>query len=141
MSVRPIRSGADAAGGRRSRGPARPAARESAADRSRAQTRARLLEAGRALFAERGLHGVTTHDLAAHAGVASGTFYLHFRDKGELLRVIAFETIARLRERLERATRSALGARAAVAAFSDELLAFADEHRASVRILFSRDAD
>ena len=118
-----------------------PARRESAAERSRAQTRARLLEAGRTLFAERGLHGVTTHDVAAHAGVAAGTFYLHFRDKRELLRVIAADTIALLRERLDRATRTARGLRDGVPAFSEALLAFAEEHRERVRILFSRDGD
>jgi AcrR family transcriptional regulator len=115
--------------------------RSSAAGRSRTQTRARLLAAGRELFAERGLHGVTTHEIAARAGVAAGTFYLHFGDKREILRVIAGETIALLRERLDRATRSARGLREGVPAFSEALLAFADEQRESVRILFSRDGD
>ncbi len=118
-----------------------PARRESAAERSRAQTRERLLAAGRELFAERGLHGVTSHDIAARAGVAAGTFYLHFRDKRELLRVIAAETIALLRERLDRATHSARGSREGVPAFSEALLAFAEEHQDRVRILFSRDGD
>jgi len=116
-------------------------ARESAGERSRAQTRERLLAAGLALFAERGLHGVTSHDVAARAGVAAGTFYLHFKDKRELLRVIAAETIALLRERLDHATRPARDARAGVEAFSEALLSFADEHREHVRILFSRDGD
>jgi AcrR family transcriptional regulator len=118
-----------------------PRPRESAAERSRAQTRARLLEAGLALFAERGLHGVTTHDVAARAGVAAGTFYLHFADKRDLLRVIAAETTGWLRERLDRATRSARGSREGVPAFSDALLSFAEEHRDRVRILFGRDGD
>src|SRR5262245_1014988 len=115
--------------------------RGSAAARSRAQTRARLLAAGRALLAERRLHGITTHDVAAHAGVAAGTFYLHFADKRGLLRVSAAETIALLRERLDRATRGARSAREAAGAFSEALLAFADEHRERVRILFRRDGD
>jgi AcrR family transcriptional regulator len=115
--------------------------RNTAAERSRTQTRSRLLTAGRALLAQRGLHGVTTHDIAERAGVAAGTFYLHFRDKRELLRVIAAETISLLRDRLDRATRSARGAREGVPAFSEALLAFAEEHRDRVRILFSRDGD
>ena len=119
----------------------RPPRRGSAAARSRAQTRARLLEAGRELLAEHGLHGVTTHDVAARAGVAAGTFYLHFADKRELLRVIAAETTALLRERLDRATNGARSAREGVAAFSEALVAFADEQRERVRILFSRDGD
>lgn len=115
--------------------------RLSAAERSRAQTRERLLAAGVELLAEHGLHGITTHEIAARAGVAAGTFYLHFKDKRELLRVIAAETIALLRERLDRATRSARGSREAVPAFSEALLAFAEEHQDRVRILFSRDGD
>lgn len=125
----------------RSRAASVPRRRDSPAQRSRSETRSRLLAAGRSLFAERGLHGVTTHDIAARAGVAAGTFYLHFRDKRELLRVIATETIALLRERLDLATRDARGSREAVPAFSDALLAFAEEHRERVQILFSRDGD
>src|SRR5262245_44305099 len=117
------------------------ARRESAAERSRAQTRAQLLAAGRVLLAEPGLQGATPHVVAALASVAAGAFYLHFRGKRELLRVIAAETIALLRERLDRATRSALGKREGVPAFCEALVAFAEEHRERVRILFSRDGD
>lgn len=117
------------------------AARGSAGQRSRAETRKRLLESGRELFAERGLHGVTSHDIAARAGVAAGTFYLHFRDKGSLFREIAEETIALLRERLEAATRAARGSREGVPAFSDALVGFAEENRDLVRMLFSRDSE
>ncbi len=113
----------------------------SAAERSRAATRERLLASGRALYAERGLHGVTTHDIAAHAGLAAGTFYLHFRNKRELFRVVAEQTIALLRERLDAATRTARGSREGVPAFSEALIGFAEDNRDLVRILFSRDAD
>jgi len=118
-----------------------PGGRQSAGQRSRAQTRERLLLAGRELIAERGLHGITTHDIAARAGVASGTFYLHFSDKAALLRVIAGETIATLRARLDAATRRFSGAREAVPAFSEALIGFAEENRDLVRILFSRDSE
>jgi AcrR family transcriptional regulator len=125
---------------RSARAPSRPG-RLSAPQRSRGETRKRLLESGRALFAEHGLHGVTSHAIAARAGVAAGTFYLHFRDKAELFRVIAQETIQLLRERLDASTRAARGTRDAVPAFSDALVGFAEENRDLVRILFSRDAD
>jgi AcrR family transcriptional regulator len=113
----------------------------SAAQRSRTATRERLLASGRALYAERGLHGVTTHDIAAHAGLAAGTFYLHFRNKRELFRVVAEQTIALLRERLDTATRTARGSREGVPAFSEALIGFAEDNRDLVRIFFSRDAD
>jgi AcrR family transcriptional regulator len=115
--------------------------RSSARARGREATRARLLESGRRLFAQHGLHGVTTHDIAHAAEVASGTFYLHFKDKAALLRVIADDTIALLRERLDSATRSARGAREGVPAFSEALITFAEENRDLVRILFSRDSE
>jgi AcrR family transcriptional regulator len=109
-----------------------------AARRSRAATRAHLLAAGRALFCERGLHGVTSHTIAAEAGVAAGTFYLHFRDKAELFREVAEDALARLRQRLDAATAGARGARESVPALSEALISFAEENRDVVRLLFSR---
>ena len=80
--------------------PARPDAgqskRETAASRARAATRERLLRSGEALFAEQGLHKVTTHDIAAHAGVAAGTFYNHFPDKQALFKVLVDSAVAEL---------------------------------------------
>lgn len=105
-------------------------------------TRERLLEAGRKLFAERGLHGVTTHDIAAQAGFAAGTFYLHFRDKEELCRVIAEDTMESLRERLAEATPPEhRGTGKAVRPFTEALVGFAEENRDLVRIVFSRSAE
>jgi AcrR family transcriptional regulator len=101
----------------------------------------RLLESGRKLFAARGLHGVTSHDIAAGAGVAAGTFYLHFADKGELFSVIAEETIGLLRARLDAATQAFHGSRKAVPAFTEALVGFAEENRDVVRILFSRNSE
>jgi TetR/AcrR family fatty acid metabolism transcriptional regulator len=115
--------------------------RESAAARSRAATRERLIESARRLFAERGLRGVTTHDIARAAGVAAGTFYLHFKDKRELFRVIAAESVAVLRERLDKSMASARDLPALVRAHATALMDFADDHRDLVRILFSADPD
>ena len=41
-------------------------------------------------FAEEGLHAVTSARIARRAGVATGTFYLHFADKHVLFEEIAF---------------------------------------------------
>lgn len=51
----------------------------------KADTRAALLEAGRACFAEAGFDGTTLAQVARRAGVAVGTVYVHFPDKATLL--------------------------------------------------------
>lgn len=49
--------------------------------RRRLDTRRRLLKAAGELFVERGFHATRPQDVARAAGVATGTFYLHFVDK------------------------------------------------------------
>lgn len=44
-------------------------------------TRETLLDAGAALAEEHGLAGVSVNMVVARAGVAKGTFYVHFRDR------------------------------------------------------------
>lgn len=114
--------------------------RGSARQRGREATRSRLVAAGRRLFAERGLHRVTTHDLAAEAEVAAGTFYLHFTHKRALLREICQESVDDLVGRMERVPpHSDVGAM--VAAHAETMVRFAEENRQVMRILFSADGD
>jgi len=49
-----------------------------------AATRGALIEAGLAAFLENGFSRTRLSDVAARAGLAKGTVYLHFPDKGEL---------------------------------------------------------
>jgi AcrR family transcriptional regulator len=46
-----------------------------------AQTREALLDAGAALAEEHGLAGVSVNMVVDRAGVAKGTFYVHFKDR------------------------------------------------------------
>jgi len=110
-----------------------------AAARSRAETRRRLIEAGTELFARQGLARTTTTQIARAADVAAGTFYLHFPDKHALFREIAFAVLADLRAQLSAATAKA-GADpvAQVRARMETIVAFADEKRDLVRIIFGR---
>ena len=52
-------------------------------------TRARLVEAAIAAFAEKGFHGTTTRDIAAAAGMSPAALYVHHRSKEELLYLIS----------------------------------------------------
>ena len=113
-----------------------------AGERARAATRARLRASGQKLLAARGLHSVTSHDIADAAGVATGTFYLHFRDKEELFRELVFEAVAELELRLETAVHP-LRERpeAAARARAEVLLSFAEQHGELVRLAFGRGAE
>ena len=113
----------------------------SAPARGRALTRELLVASATTLFASQGLHDVTSHEIARGAGVAAGTFYLHFKDKQELFREIVFEGLAALKERLQKASARTADPREAARRRSAELLGFAEERRDLVRILFGRNRE
>jgi AcrR family transcriptional regulator len=60
------------------------------------RTRARLLEAGKAVFERDGFLQARISDIAAEAGVSHGSFYHYFDTKKELFREIAEEVEVRL---------------------------------------------
>lgn len=67
-----------------------------------AQTREAILQSALTTFLERGFEGTRMVDVAARAGLAKGTLYLHFADKEALfefvLQQIISEPLARLRD-------------------------------------------
>ena len=119
---------------------AEPAVATSAPARSRTETRRRLLQAGTELFAREGLHGVSSARIAREAGVATGTFYLHFKDKQALFRAIVFAALVELRARQARARGTVAGDPVQqIHASLDVLLRFAEENESLIRVLFGRD--
>ncbi|GHO48806.1 TetR/AcrR family transcriptional regulator [Ktedonospora formicarum] len=71
--------------------------------RRRARVRADLLAAARQVFIQRGYQEATISEIIQIADVAMGTFYLHFRDKEELLLALAEEGLQLLREQIHTA--------------------------------------
>ena len=76
--------------------------------RNRAQrraqgTRARLLEAARVRFSEKGLDATTVEDITELADVGKGTFYRHFSCKAQVLEALVDEAIGLLGARLSQA--------------------------------------
>ena len=51
---------------------------------TRDERRQSLIDAARALFAEKGYHDTTVDDITRTANVAKGTFYLYFSEKREI---------------------------------------------------------
>ncbi len=64
--------------------------------RRSAKKRERILQAALMLFGERGYDGASLDEIAARAGVAVGSIYLHFRSKRQLLQVLMDELLRRL---------------------------------------------
>src|SRR5690349_24834104 len=60
------------------------------------RTRGRLLEAGSAVFAERGFHAARVDDVVSTACTSHGTFYLYFSSKEDLFRALATEVAAEM---------------------------------------------
>ena len=60
------------------------------------EKRRKLLDAGRALFAEKGYDASSIGEITSRAGTAAGAFYTHFRSKRQLLVVLMNELLHRL---------------------------------------------
>lgn len=62
--------------------------------------REQILDAALLLFTERGYHGTTIPEIAAKAGVATGTIYSHFLGKEHVVNVLYRRTKARMIEQV-----------------------------------------
>ncbi|AJP04706.1 TetR family transcriptional regulator [Streptomyces cyaneogriseus subsp. noncyanogenus] len=71
--------------------------------RRRPRTTARLLEAARETFAERGFHGSSIEAICERAGLTRGAFYSNFRTKDELFFALFDLHARRVIDRLTRA--------------------------------------
>lgn len=57
-------------------------------DEQKRATRAKLVDAARTLFEERGYAAVTVDDISSVVGCSRATFYVHFASKVEMLKTI-----------------------------------------------------
>ena len=66
------------------------------------RTRAKVVEAARNLFAERGYDPATIRDIAKGAGMSTGAVFANFQDKAELFETVLTEDMERMAEVLKR---------------------------------------
>ena len=76
-----------------------------------ATKQAHILKAASAVFAQKGFHAATIRDVASAAGVADGTIYLHFQNKGALLLGLVAQMTAEVHAGIDPAPLSGLDAR------------------------------
>ena len=87
-------------------------------EQSRAQTRERLLDAARSVFARSGFHGASVEEIASEAGYSTGALYSNFEGKEDLFLELMEREIAKhgarspqaVRERASISERAAGGA-------------------------------
>ena len=63
---------------------------------AKVRTRQKVLDAARALFAERGYEPATIRDIAKGAGMSTGAVFANFQDKAELFEAVLSEDMATL---------------------------------------------
>ncbi len=71
-------------------------------EQSRAQTRERLLEAARGVFARNGFHGSSVEEIASAAGFSTGALYSNFEGKEDLFLVLMEREIEKHAQEIER---------------------------------------
>lgn len=108
---------------------------ERAPARLRAATRQAIIEAGTAAFAQYGLSGATISQIARDAGVANGTFYLHFRDKGELYTAIVEGVLEQLAMQMEQSAAPNLERDEAERREIDAITSFIEANEAVFRMM------
>ena len=79
---------------------------------AKVRTRQKVLDAARALFAERGYEPATIRDIAKGAGMSTGAVFANFQDKAELFEAVLSEDLAKLAETLRAAAAAETSLRA-----------------------------
>ena len=72
-----------------------------------ARTRAKLVEAAEAVFAELGYHDASIVKITEAAGVAQGTFYLYFASKKDIFEEVVLDLNRRVRHHVNEAAKDA----------------------------------
>ncbi len=109
-------------------------------ERRKAETRARLVDAARELFATDGYDATRPQDIARAADVAIGTFYIHFPDKRAAF--LAFTEMAshELMERVRAHIGDAQGFEARLSKSLEAIVAYSDEHPGVLAAAFADQA-
>ena len=98
---------------------------------------AAIVEAGRRILEADGLENLTMHQVALAVGVRAPSLYEHVRGRGDLVHLIANDTVTELGHRLDEAT----GSGDAVQDLAAMVVAhrrFAHEHPQAYRLVFDR---
>lgn len=123
-------------------GPRGRGTRRAVSDAEKAERRAEILAAAKAVFAAKGYHATTVSDIAREAGLSYGSIYWYYESKEALFHELMSAEAAALGAHIEAAIAAAVGERDPEAPFRAAVratLEFYEGDRALVKLLF-RDA-
>jgi TetR/AcrR family transcriptional regulator len=105
------------------------------------QTRTALLDAGEALFAERGFDATRLEDVALRVGIRRASIVYYYRDKRELYDAVLARVLGQLRERLDAALGSDAPLATRIEAAVSAWILFVGARPALARMLLREAAD
>jgi AcrR family transcriptional regulator len=108
--------------------------------RQREQTASDLLEAARNVLAAKGYHGTKIVDIARHAGIGVGTFYLYYPTKEAIFVALVEDSVRRLKAELDGARARHETPLERSHAATETFFHFAQENRELFRIVFGHEA-
>lgn len=108
--------------------------------RQRQQTARELLEAARTVLAAKGYHGTKIVDIARHAGVGVGTFYLYYPTKEAIFVELVEDSVRRLKTQMDAAREVGDDPVARSRAATETFFRFAQQNRELFRIVFGHEA-
>jgi AcrR family transcriptional regulator len=110
-----------------------PAERLGIREEQRLLTQRRILDSALEVFDEKGYNTATVEDIVAAAGIARGTFYLHFKNKLHLVQSLTAELgpeVSKLYQDLDELVTSDSGvSREAIHEWVSRVLAWFDDHK------------
>ncbi|MFA5338522.1 MAG: TetR/AcrR family transcriptional regulator [Candidatus Omnitrophota bacterium] len=110
-------------------------------ERDRQLRRSDIFAAAEHIFALKGYHKATIRDIAKEAQYATGTVYLHFKDKDELYRSLFTEKLKGMLSVVEEKMASAKDSKGKLGVFVRESLAYFEENLDFFRIFVSESDD
>lgn len=110
-----------------------------ARERSRWETRRRLMEAGATLFARDGYERTSVAAIAKEAQVASGTLFFHFKNKEGLFQKIALCYMSELHSRIRESNRRpSKNIEHSVRMHTETIVRFVEENRGVFSVIVNR---
>lgn len=113
----------------------RPQVREQVREQNRAAYREAILAAAERLFSERGFIGVRMSEVAAEAGLATGTLYNYFENKEEVLRSLIQMRGTSLMQEMQETFESERDAIARIERMVQMAFAYIERHRVGYKML------